>query len=246
MEGNRKYNSGRGGTMKERPILFNGEMVNAILDGRKTQTRRVTKCKGPHGVVVGDNWPLWEDEYGDWHPEKCPYGQPDDQLWVRETFMVETNLGYQDVYDVPSCPLGPVKWNKDDEWTDGHYFECPRYRASEPDIMLVDIDGAPCRWKPSIHMPRWASRIDLRITNIRVERVQDISEKDARAEGVSDPGKYLGYYDGSMVLDCDPDEENEKTYRGGFAFLWDSINIRRGFGWEVNPWVWVVEFERIA
>lgn len=176
--------------MKERPILFSGEMVNAILDGRKTQTRRVVK-KQPHGagewVLQGINWLF---------PNVCPYiklknpyGVIGDRLWVKETW---------------KCVLGNVI-----------------YKATPNNRIKTD------KYKPSIYMPRWASRINLEITNIRVERLQDITETEAIAEGVSGGGSHPDFW------------------VGAFADLWDSINAKRGYGWDANPWVWVVEFKRI-
>lgn len=204
--------------MKERPILFSGPMVRAILDGTKTQTRRVitTKtnaflCYPAHrwtvrgsrlGGFVAVDVPDCKDSTLFEHVGfKCPYGQPGDLLWVRETWAPhgESDLSYKD--------------------RSGIY-----YRAD--DETNYTTDGA---WRPSIHMPRWASRITLRITGVRVERVQDISEEDAQAEGVS----------AVHLADLG---QTWKTRREGFHLLWDSINAKRGYGWDVNPWVWVIEF----
>jgi len=208
----------------DRSILFNGEMVRAILDGRKTQTRRVIKfplnkthSRGNPVKLLGD-WPL--SEIGDlkdgvlWYAcqsyvddsisgsVKCPHGKPWDRLWVRETFRP---------YD-----------GEDD------------YEFDEPSIQyLADggTKGGGIKWKPSIHMPRVASRITLEVAGVRVERVQDISKSDEMAEGRPVP---LGL------------EESGKQFDGWFQELWDSINEKRGFGWEKNPWVWVVEFKKEA
>ena len=196
--------------MKERPILFNGEMVRAILDGRKTQTRRIItrwKIRGmdngyPEGVVVV-NESTHNLETVPWTAEtimhylRCPYGVPGDRLWVRETWMPETEQG---------IPTGGIIW-----------------RASDNKPM-PDGDG-PLRWKPSIHMPKSASRITLEVTGMQVEQVQDISEEDAYAEGI----------------DLAPTIPHPLVW---FRDLWDSINVKRGFGWDVNPWVWVVTFNQ--
>lgn len=179
--------------MRERPILFSAPMVRAILDGRKTQTRRAVK----HTPLLGypDDWCHhvgkrdFEHGVGDFR-RFCAYGQPGDQLWVRETFA-----------------------------TDGEGFFA--FRADGETYN----DGLP--WKPSIHMPRKASRIDLEITGIRVERLQEISYKDTIAEGPRPCG--WGNDDGGV--------------QRNFARLWDEIN---GPGsWDKNPWVWVIEFRRI-
>ncbi len=173
--------------MKEYPILFNTEMVRAILNDTKTQTRRVVKPKPDYQACTGD---LFKDgEY-----IKCPYGKAGDRLWVRETFgFINETCGI--VYKANGC------------------------------------NSIVPKWKPSIFMPRKLSRITLEITDIRVERVQEITEADAKAEGVIPKIPYeskFTYY-----------------YRFPFVILWDSINEKRGFGWGENPWVWVVEFKRL-
>ena len=193
---------------KTRPILFNGEMVRAILDGRKTQTRRVVK---PQPRFIAHTHPSVAP-YWRWEPcknfsgtftlrfarEFSTYGAPGDRLWVRETWMPETEQG---------IPTGGIIW-----------------RASDNKPM-PDGDG-PLRWKPSIHMPKSASRITLEVTGMQVERVQDISEEDAYAEGI----------------DLAPTIPHPLVW---FRDLWDSINVKRGFGWDANPWVWVVAFRSV-
>ena len=180
---------------RERPILFSGPLVRAILAGRKTQTRRIVKT-GPGITAVddldGERWPGYMDECREWKRLPCPYGVPGDRLWVRETF------------DAP-----PGSTNRAEVV----------YRAD------YERDEHQHTWWPSIYMPRWASRITLEITGVRVERVQEISEADAFDEGVS--------------LSA-PDEQ---TYRWQFAVLWNAINGKDS--WESNPWVWVIEFRRV-
>lgn len=222
--------------MKERPILFKGEMVRAILDGRKTQTRRIVK-------------PLWLGDYldeldagsGIWcernnrFPEEiarqnvCRYGVPGDRLWVRETFC-------QKVDDA-----GYFVWTPDGDLDPS----CFHYAADGYEVLKADGDGGfeerrdgsmASPWKPSIHMPRWASRITLEITGVRVERLQDISEEDARAEGVR-----LARDQTFLVPET---QYNSETYKDVFSALWTNIN---GAGsWAANPWVWVVEFKRVT
>ena len=197
--------------MKERPILFSAPMVRAIIEGRKTQTRRVVKPVGNDDAFVlldyGTGfWPYRSDDGessitadGNEAPHYCPYGQPGDRLWVREAFH-----GYH--WDQPRAVYR----------ADG---ECQRVRTQ---IESYEVG----RWTPSIHMPRWASRITLEIVSVRVERLNAISVSDAIAEG----------YDGSVD---DPIDPSVKWY----AQLWESIN---GSGsWAANPWVWVVEFKRV-
>lgn len=178
--------------MKERPILFRGEMVRAILSGIKTQTRRVLK---PQPSFVNQcGIPFYPDGKGPVDYRDCPYGQPGDRLWVRETWMKPEGgaLDYR------------AKWTPRDE------RKMPVHE----------------KWRPSIFMPRWASRITLGITDVRVERLQMITDSDSLAEGAGH------LYDAEV--ECP---------RAGFARLWDSINAKRGCGWNTNPWVWVVKFE---
>lgn len=191
--------------MKERPILFSGAMVRALLDGSKTQTRRVCKpaqaaslscvigIQDPRDFgqrpleVPGSGW--FGDEDGEVQ-FACPYGRPGDRLWVRETWAEHP--------DFPGCRRAI-------------------YRA-DPEC---EYDTE--RWRPSIHMPRWACRILLEIVSLRVERLQAINDQDAMAEGV----------DASLY---------GKSHRYGYSRLWEEIN---GAGsWSANPWVWVVEFKR--
>lgn len=184
--------------MKQRPILFSAPMVRALLDGRKTMTRRVVKPQpdemfNPSSQVALESWTIG-----------CPYGQPGDNLWCKETFSGADDQAFKH-------------------------------------LVIYRADGEQSvRWRPSIFMPRWASRITLELTAVRVERVQDISEDDAKAEGVIEQFR-------AVVLrpDGGPDYHIPNSYRGGFANLWDSLNAKRGFGWDKNPWVWVLTFNRI-
>ena len=212
--------------MRERPILMSGEMVRAILDGRKSQTRRVVKPQ-PYAEwcpVVELYHPTLVDRDGDEYPGAevfgaadenegriCPFGQPGDRLWVREGFT------YSDcVIETDAVLLGREKPRR-----------APIYRATS---ILADSPNIRS-WRPSIHMPRWASRITLEITGVRVERLCDMRESDAIAEGC--PGQDMEHQDDW------PTEPIEQ-----FSTLWDSLNEKRGFGWDANPWVWVIEFRR--
>lgn len=189
--------------IKERPILFSSEMVKAILEGRKSQSRRVIKPQ-PKGAWAAPGRTM------------CPYGQPGDKLWVRETWCLRATADHFE--------QGHKLFAKGD-WLAGTY-EFLRWDRVPMEVLYRATDDGR-NWRPSIHMPRWASRITMVIRDIRVERVQDISEADAIAE--------LGGRAAGIV--------NE---RGHFMELWDSINAKRGFGWDANPWVWVVVFEKEA
>jgi hypothetical protein len=214
----------------EHPILFNGEMVNAILDGRKTQTRRPLKpqppedfedpCQGRDGHwFVFDNRP---PDILDSYPLRSPFGQPGDTLWVRETWAdVNSAAGPGFLYRAD----GAAHMCTDDAYP----VEYERYPGCGfamwwSDLMRGEPDHS---WRPSIHMPRWASRITLTVKRVWVERVQDISAEDALAEGVR-PG---GTTDGGVCIQL------------GFVDAWDGIYAKPGLGWDVNPWVWACEFE---
>ena len=222
--------------MKERPILFNAEMVKAILSGRKTQTRRVIKLPlidKDMGCELAGNELAGEVAAGDYR--NCPLGKPGDQLWVRETWSDVNNSGCPSVAyraDGEVRDLG----EEDGEEADPN-LEKYRFATWYPD----QINGTEGRWRPSIHMPRWASRIQLEITNVGVQRLQNISSGDAVREGICQlpaSGRYC----------INPGDQ----YFGGashsakevYSWLWESIY---GEGsWGANPWVWVIEFERVA
>ena len=184
--------------MKERPILFNGEMVRAVLAGQKTQTRRIPS-KTQQGSLF------------------CPYGHPGDRLWVKETF---------------------YKYYPSETWPEPKAL----YKADGITLCDKDSEGKKQRWTPSIHMPRILSRITLEITDVRVERVQDISEADAWAEGIE-------VLDGQFA-DADICATAKKyglMFENAnciYAHLWDTLYAARGLGWDVNPWVWVITFKR--
>jgi hypothetical protein len=195
--------------VRERPILCNGEQVRAILAGTQTVTRRVIQPRigGLSGLGFWGYDTTPEDQatvavFGDtsgYHPQRirCPYGQPGDRLWVRETW---------------NC-IDTGRLTQRQDWV--------RYRATDGDEMY---------WRPSIHMPRWASRITLEVASVRVERVQDITSEDAMHEGITAP-----------LLN-----DKYSTMRGGFSILWDEINAKRGYSWDSNPWVWCISFKEIA
>jgi len=206
-------------TAKERPILFSAPMVRAILEGRKTQTRRVIKPQPNDSELSDDVLPAttygyaWRDDGdGVWH---CPYGAPGDRLWVRETFIHEpADYCWEASVSIPCRPASTV------------------YRAD-----VEDPRGG--RWTPSIHMPRALSRIDLEVTGVRVERLQDISEADAMAEGIDRVGeRFKGYMPLHTGEQYDP-----ALAKTSFSQLWESINGDRS--WADNPFVWVIEFKRI-
>lgn len=210
--------------MKELPILFSAPMVRAILDGRKAMTRRVIRQQPSAGVRWGFDG--WEDGHG--RALRCPYGQPGDRLWVRETWGVAdwTEDGYPFIKYAATPGRMHLRENIPDEWSDKVSWVWAE--LSNPKNYNIDGSAADRRWRPSIFMPRWASRITLELTAVRVERVQDISDEDAEREGVDTTNSSISGY-------C----------RERFRKLWDFINAKRGYGWDANPWVWVVEFKRV-
>ena len=226
-------------TTKKRPILFNTEMVRAVLDGRKTQTRRVIKPKvawrgryegGYDLVPVAMTHPpgMWCWEHGGQYDDigRCPYGVPGDRLWVRETWRHYGNSARYDADAGHWQSKALVIYRADDEATEVLMDDPPSYGPS-------DAKGW-ARWRPSIHMPRAMSRISLEVTGVRVERIDEITINDCIAEGIN--GEFpVGL---PPTLAC-------KAVAHDFRELWDSINAKRGYGWDVNPWVWVVEFKRM-
>lgn len=221
--------------MKERPILFSGPMVRALLDGRKTQTRRTVTLptKGEyirpdmggwspstiggadqHGRSVPEHVCLWNQTTGT--TLACPYGVPGDRLWVKETHAIVPRTAYA-MRDGVQQTLKP-----------GDDHDAAVYAAGWE-------RSKPGRWRPSIHMPRWASRLTLEITEVRVERLQDISKSDAEAEGIREPS--LGEWVETGLWQVRRTQcEAVTTY----CALWESINGPDS--WAANPWVWAVSF----
>lgn len=234
--------------VRERPILFSGEMVRAILDGRKTQTRRVVLPQPNNPDVFGVS-PVWgsgvprqsvdpQQRFGIHAATNvegkrvdrwisCPFGAVGDRLWVREAF----------------------SYSRNDEW---HRSDCWYWADGNPS------GGDWEKPKPSIHMPRWASRLTLEITGVRVERVQSISDADVEEEGIevgcfvfcTTENCWRGADDDLLSTDglcpkCGGSEFLTEEAQDLYANLWDSLNAKRGYGWNVNPWVWVIEFRRL-
>ncbi len=234
--------------MTERGMIFNAEMVRAILDGRKTQTRRIIQSAAKnmqargHEVISnrapGDKWygdyvysmrdrsGVWQDFTNEQFLAKCPFGVVGDRIWVREAFRV---MG---------CATDVARL---------------MYKASERNSFTESTRTVPVasctkqpshKWTPSIHMPRWASRITLEITDVRVERLNSISEADAAAEGV---GSDIWFAAKGV-----PEDEwsslgehgaERASHINTFATLWESIYGAES--WQANPWVWVIEFRRV-
>lgn len=203
---------GEGGMMTtatksvEKPILFSGEMVRAILDGRKTQTRRVCKKQPP--PMLRNDKSAWSAERG-WHVT-------DGDIWA--------TLGKS------PCDVGDRLWVRE-TWTYSH--ECEHFNHLHDGRNFIyrasDETCCPNKWRPSIHMPRWACRRVLEVTGVRVERLQGIGGADAQREGIEDYAKR---------------HDLDGYWTTAFARLWDELNAKPGFTWHANPWVWVISFKR--
>lgn len=258
--------------MKEHPIIMAAESVRAIIDGRKTMTRRVME---PQPYVSDSNPPTFRDaERGDlfvcpdllptterrgfviaecegpgqWHcmgqrqfaDKHCPYGAPGDRLWVREKFCSPENgiVGY---WADAECGAWMGDGGGGRVWMHhGVIMESPAYEQrfqNDQRWRTFGIGKYGGRWRSPVHMPRWASRLTLEVVSVRVERVQSISEADAIAEGVD------VMFNTKMRAIGDP---RALTVRQrAFGMVWDHFNAKRGYPWESNPWVWVIEFKRL-
>jgi hypothetical protein len=264
--------------MKERPILFSGPMVRAILEGRKTQTRRVmtpqpwhdqlefTNCKLRPGItdVFAD-----EEQFRQNTPQYCRHGVPGDRLWVKETWRPwgwrEDNpitVQYQaDGAKRESTPTGEEP--NYEEWYERIAIdaaeECEAAACMQDDegaYVWTGDDDCPIRWHPSIFLTRWCSRITLELATVRVQRLQEISADDVIAEGIQIPCDSEGH-PGLCISDprMSPHKFSDKKWadwnlddyaRFEYARLWESINAKRGFGWDKNPWVWAITFGQVT
>lgn len=225
--------------VKERPILFSGPMVRAILEGRKTQTRR---------AIATDWWRCLDPEDDDDRASaipQCPYGQPGERLWVREG---ARQLGHE-----RTGRNGQYLWPKFDDPEKGRrWFDQSCYYTAD---YKGEYEDEPQGTLNKLFMPRWASRLTLEITRVRVERLQDISAEDAVAEGLSRLTKDGGRLWKFGIPDSDglPGRDDFGWHwaewhvdpRVAFRALWDSIIAQRGPAWATNPWVWAIDFRRI-
>lgn len=223
--------------MKERGMIFNGEMVRAILDGRKTQTRRPVKFPVHDknlGCELAGNELAGELSAGNYL--NSAFGKPGDRIWVREAFRVHSRAT-----DVATLAY---KASERNSWTE---------QTHRVPVAVCNKPATPEKWTPSLHMPRWASRILLEITDVRVERLNAISEEGAQREGVhtevwdqtvvarnyEDSDEFFQFWSDDMPHYV----EMNQLYRSSFRSLWDSIYGEES--WKANPWVWVIEFKRV-
>ncbi len=255
---------------KERPILFSAPMVRAILEGRKTVTRRSTKVQPRSKADIGSfgkGQPFIRNPDVTKPNPECPYGRPGERLWVRETWGVISHDFDEHGNMIDWKPDRPASAIREMRFGQGYYSGHVIYRADGEAVWSGDDDGGGddrSAWKPSIHMPRIASRILLEITDVRVERLQDISEEQAQSEGCLfiDYGRKCGHTGSGWteVGDCPAPEAHHPqrngwmwdrtvshdqcldSARNSFGNLWQSV----GGDWNANPWVWVVEFKRVT
>lgn len=205
--------------IKEKPILFSAEMVRAIMNSAKTMTRRIVKgCVEEAGEYSLEKW-----ERGCF--PKCPYGEVGQRLWVREAFCLPN--------------MGDTRHDKIKGWSVFYRADCGK--MIHRDCSGFTVNDSDCKWRPSIHMFRWACRLTLEITGVRVERLQEITEQDCWSEGIEEVDGALDDAEiirMAKVIGCSF-EDAKPT----FATLWNSIN---GVGsWESNPWVWVIAFKKL-
>lgn len=245
--------------MKERGMIFNAEMVRAILDGRKTQTRRIMKVQPENAELglrritdssvakeVGMYFWCLADACGVKNRSKlfsCPFGEVGDRIWVRETFQGPL---------IPEDELSEFLGANPDKFESPAYCEYAADGGPRPEYVDAD-DNTRHGWRPAIHMPRWASRITLEITGVRVERLNDISHEDAGHEGIhtevwdqtvvarnyAAEDEFFQFWSESMPNYVEMNE----LFRASFHSLWHSIYGEES--WQANPWVWVIEFKRI-
>jgi hypothetical protein len=228
--------------VKERPIIFSGPMIQALLDGRKSQTRRIMK-PNPGPIF----------NYKTCSPKPiCPYGVPGDRLWVRETWRVGAWAEEDGLIavDYKADNFARKEWLEvlADEIEEGEQFNRLWEQSCDDAAksgLKFDEEGrwkwkpgeSPCRWRSPLHMPRWASRITLEITDVRVQRLQEITEEDAEAEGA------MAWWNGLSHA------EQVNAYNGGrgplaaFQMLWEKIHGPDA--WDLNPWVWAISFRRV-
>lgn len=233
--------------IKELPILLSGDMVCAILDGRKSQIRLPVKAEIPDGFKPQLDWlhPNTEptkQSYGFWLTDRAacvsPFGGPRDRLWIREAWRCtggsdwkgiayraeEGQRSYQGPYQAAYKAMGLDAIGR---------LVLPKSLWPKWDYLVCET-RACTGWRRSIHIPRWASRLNLEVTTVRVEQIQDIYEHDAQAEGVTKQLDFWNPETGNVI----------STHRGAFRHLWDSTYAKRGCGWSVNPFVWIATFKQ--
>lgn len=238
--------------MTEKSIILTAQEVQAILDGRKTMFRVPVKDSMVQSIPWNElnrsmNTPPHQHDNGKFyielqsavddtrHLEIKPPWQPGDVLWVKETWRDRWGMAYANFGTGNAYPIDDVREIEYRAGGNGFFMNGCNLCLDEPTVKWLEWS----KWRSSNQMPRAAARIFLKVTNVRAERLQEITEEDAMDEGVKDPYDYQhpDYYE-------QPHMRGLEINKSAFAGLWDSLNAKRGYGWDVNPWVWVVEFER--
>lgn len=217
----------------ERPIIFSGPMVRAILEGRKTQTRRVTNPQPELDLIASKHSPtgFFDGDYMDatiTNPVKCPFGAAGHKLWVREAWAPG-----DDMFKTHQCEPPEFVWFRADDSLRG----VDRQNSATADMRRP-------RWRPSIHMPRILCRVVLRIVSIEPQRLQAITDDDCIDEGI-DPETDPNWAHAEHMKIGGVQIEAGSEERHAFRCLWDGLNASRGFGWRDNPWVWKITFKRV-
>lgn len=222
-------------------IIFSSKMVRAILEGKKSQTRRVLK-KQPGFVFYGNEKYTWKVSGGDYSKDKnlkCRYGKPGDFLWVKEKYA----LSVFDPETFERDTKNPNDWDPPIYEATNNGGEWMEEMVTENGLVSKPID-AP--WRNPLFMPRWVSRLHLKIVNVDLQKLHNISEDDIRKEGIFLPPQFTGIINGEPVENdawWDVDRQEMKDPWSFFAEDWDMVNAKRGYPWKMNPWVWVVEFQ---
>ena len=220
-----------------KPILFNTSMVQAILEGRKTSTRRIIKNKYENSNI---EW--FENKYG----RKLVYMQNDAKVTKNsdgsENRQLRACEEIRPPYKVEDILYVRETWCQSTEIEPNYGKQEYHYKASPDDFIRQAPEGF-IKWKPSIHMPKVAARIFLKVTDIKVQRLQDITEDEAQQEGI-DPEVAIEYSNWRPTF-YDPDSGGEPNYREAFKDLWDKLYKKKGYGWDSNPWVFVISFRRV-
>lgn len=250
--------------VSERPVHFSGSMVRAILETRKTQMRQVAELGGGRPMqflgtageygdpsrygfddpVSGIRWRLNAESNTDAQQIPCPYGKVGDRLWVQESGVMGSMMFPEDAskpgvfrHDIPTTESVGHDWVERTR----NFGTCYKVAGNPRERYLLGEGRKAC---PSIYMPRWASRILLEIAEVRLERLQNISERDAVAEGIRLLGEHSGWLNECTLAD------GQRLYSASacdlFRHLWDEMHATRGYAWDRNPWVWVVVFQRVV
>jgi len=231
--------------MTDKSIIFSAESVRAILEGRKTQHRMVVKYQFPGAETVefGMYHPIGIDKHGIAYPKELQFGAWSDNADIKCPFEIGQKLWVRETWGIGCRPhpysgwVDGIEYKADELFIDDDKVSLPLNVIDDRDLEKYESDG----WKSPVHMPRWASRLSLEVTDIRCERLQDINEEDAVAEGITDGGCLnCGCHEPCGCDNPQPDR------RDAYTWLWDTTNAKRGYPWDSNPWAWVIDFKEVS